>query len=151
MNLLRFLLILLLVPAAACSPNSLDGSIGDFLALDFDRVKLKKQDNFLVAEYIRDTLRGAEKVCKISVDTSSLDLPDGGSYQIEEDAFESNVEIQRTTFELDGFPEIDMGRLRFDYIDFKDGGSVDADFLVVFVDSHTLRGLFAGVLEDVSF
>jgi hypothetical protein len=151
MKPLRLFLVLLLGSAAACSPNSLDGSIGDFISLDFDRVVLKKQETFLVAEYLKDTLRGTEKVCKLSVDTADLDLPDGGSYRIDEDAFFSHVELQRTTFELDSFPAIDKGRVSFGYIDFEDGGGVDADFLVVFVDSHTLRGIFAGDIEEMSY
>lgn len=133
--------------AGGCTANSLEGSIGDTLSLGFDRVKLKKQDAFLVTEYLRDTLRGTEKICKLSVDTEGLDL--GGGPSIEGEEFFDRVELQRTTFDYDAFPPVQKGLLRFDHIDFRDGGSAEADFLIVFEDSHTLQGVFIGSIEEL--
>lgn len=133
--------------AGGCASNSLEGSIGDTLSLDFDRVELRKQDAFLVAVYLRDSLRGTEKVCKLSVDTEGLEL--GGGPVIEGEEFLDRVGLQRVTFEHDAYPTVQKGRLRFDHIDFRDGGSAEADFLIVFEDSRTLQGVFIGSIEEL--
>jgi hypothetical protein len=140
--------LVLVVAATGCSTSSLDGSIGDTMSLKFDRVKIKKQDVFLVTEYLRDTIRGTEKVCKLSLDTGGMDL-DAGAPNLKAEEFLARVNLQRVTFDQDEFPEMEKGRLRFDHFDFRDGGSVEGDFLIVFVDSTTLQGLFIGSVDEL--
>ncbi len=147
--LLGLILLAALLQTGACANNSLEGSIADALSLHFDRVRITKQEEFLVTEYLRDSLRGTERVCRLSLDTQGLDLPNGGSYAVEDDLFLASVELQRTTFENDRFPDTEHGHLRFDSLRFRDGGSAEGEFLFVFADSNTLRGSFASDIVEL--
>jgi len=149
MKNLFFLPIVILLASGGCSHDSLEGSIGDRLSLDFDYLQIRKQQLFLIIEYIKESNRGVEKICKLTVDTQGLELPDGGSLDLEDDVFLSHIELQRTTFENDSFPQVKDGYIHFSHIDFRDNGKAEGKFLCIFVDSLTLRGEFTGNIEEI--
>jgi hypothetical protein len=146
--LLRRLLTMVLLATSACGPaNGLEGSIGETRPLDFDFVEIKKQDAFLLVEYVRSSTSATEKVCKLVVDTEGLDLPKGGSFDLTGDRFLEHVELQRATVANDLFPPKKSGDLEFHDIDFRGGGKADGEFRITFENEGSLSGWFSGIID----
>ncbi len=144
---MRLALLVLTALAACGGGNSLEGSIEESFALDFDRVRIRKQDQALLVEYLHDVAKGTEKVCQVVVDTSGLEL--GDDTTIEGSVFHNRVEVNRVASGGD-FPEVEDGELHFDTYQFEDGGEMQGDFDVVFVGGRTLHGEFEGEVEEVN-
>ena len=143
-RLLVALLPALLLTTACGSGDTLDGSIGDTFSLDFDSVDIKKQDEYLLVEY----RKGADRVCKVLVDTTDLGLKDGSKVSGED--FLDSVQISRVDASGQNFPDVDSGELELDDYEFKKGGKVSGEFSVVFENGRTLDGEFSGDVEEVA-
>jgi len=139
-------LLVWLFCALGCSSSYLEGSIGDDLSLNFDYIRIRSQDFFMAVEFIRESVRGSEKVCKLVVDTEELDLESSG-YAVENEQFLQHVELSRTTYENDVFPEVKNGSLNFENFGMNGNDDVGGGFLVLFKDNRTLRGAFYGSVE----
>lgn len=145
----RQLIVVLLLSLSACSEaNKLHGSIGDILSLDFTRVEVRKQDQSLIIEYLRDERDQTEKVCKLTVDMRTL--PTTGSFELTESGFKTGVELSRATFVPSSFPPIDSGILRITAIEFRNGGEVEGDFDVRFTDERSLLGKFSATMRETA-
>jgi len=133
---------LLLVGLAACggAPNTLEGSVGESYSLDFSRVEIRKQDDFLLIEYLQDITGGTNKVCKIVVDTRGLTIKKDST--ISGDLFLQVVEVSRVAAEGGDFPAVKSGKIHFDDFEFHDGGHIQGNFEVVFETNRTLSGNF---------
>ncbi len=121
-------------------PNSLEGSIGESFPLDFDRVRVRKQDEHLLIEYLKDLGGTTHKMLKIVIDTDDLNLGDGT--EITDEAFLEHVVIQRHAAEGGDFPEVKSGAIRFRELGFDAGDRVDGDFDALLVNGRTLNGNF---------
>ena len=66
--------VLAMASVTACGEddNLLEGSISEQFSLDFDRVRIRKQDFDLIIEYLKDITGGTDKVCKVVVDESVI-------------------------------------------------------------------------------
>ena len=98
--------------------NRLYGSVSEVYPLDFDKVGVSLQGNFLVIEYTKaSTATSAGKVAKLSVLTDGLMVKPGQAIDLTEmvgtasrgtlqRVLESTVELtmMRGTLTLDGFP-----------------------------------------------
>lgn len=141
---------LLVLLSSACSYNALEGSIDRELSLDFSQVRVRKQDQNMLIEYLRESREGSEKVCKVVIDMEGLELPAGGAYDLGEDIFLDHVSLQRSTFEGDEqFPPMEKGSLHFEIIDFRDGGQAKGNFEILFEKSRSLKGWFEGYIEEL--
>lgn len=138
----RTLLTLCLAWSAACGSggNSLEGSIGESYPLVFDRVEIRKQDDFLLIEYVKDLAGGTNKVCKIVVDTRDLDIDDDST--LRGDLFLRVVQVTRVAAQGGDFPVVQNGKIHFDRFEFRSGGHIQGDFEVVFETERTLSGSF---------
>ena len=134
---------------AGCTPSyGLEGSIDEVLSLKYNQTRIRKQEPHLLIEYLLASAQGTEKICKIVVNTADLSLPEGGDFDLSDDAFLEHVELQRTTFANDSFPAIRQGEIRFDDIEFSTGKRAAGEFNITFEDFSTLRGWFAGDIDD---
>ncbi|MFC1609446.1 hypothetical protein ACFL6C_00675 [Myxococcota bacterium] len=139
------LLALIVVPA--CGPaHGLGGSIGESLSLEFNEVRIRKQEGFLITEYLMVSSQGTEKICKIILDTVGLDTDD--SLVVKGEAFLQRVDLQRATLGNDNFPPKRSGELRLDDLDFRRGGRAEGDVLATFEDNQSLNAWFGGDIED---
>lgn len=145
----RWLCVLALGMLAACQYNALEGSIDSELGLDFTSLQLRKQDHFLLIEYLRESKQGTEKVCKVVIETNHLDLPASGTFDLSEDLFLDHVELQRSTFSGDTYPDIDRGTIHFEPIEFKHGGTAHGSFEIFFVNTRRLQGWFDGTIKEI--
>lgn len=143
------LLALALGASTACQYNALEGSIDSDLSIDFSSVKLLKQDHYLLIEYLRESKQGTEKVLKVVVETNHLALPDSGSFDLQEQLFLDHVELQRSTFVGDTFPDLDRGSLHFEPIEFRHAGYAHGNFDFFFVNTRRLKGWFDGTIEEI--
>lgn len=134
---------------SACPYNQLEGSIDGTLALDFTEVRIRKQDDDLLLEYLRESERGSEKVCKVVIDTAGLELPAEGASEIVDEDFLSRVNLHRSTFDNDAFPPMVSGKIHFDELGFKDDGKARGNFEILFEASRSLRGWFDGFIEEI--
>jgi len=149
-RLVQLAVPLFLLTSAACPYSHLEGSIDSDLSLDFNQLRLRKQEANLLIEYLRETRDGSEKVCKVVVDTEGLELPAGGSFDLGEELFLDHVTLQRSTFEGDEqFPAMEKGSMPFEEIDFRDDGFVKGSFEILFEGSRSLKGWFEGYLEEL--
>jgi hypothetical protein len=134
---------------AACPYSALEGSIDSDLSLAFTSSQLRKQDDYLLIEYLRESKAGTEKVCKVVVETRDLDLPGSGPFDLAEQRFLDHVELQRSTFDGDTFPAIDRGTLHFESIEFRHGGYARGSFDIFFVNTRRLEGWFDGIIKEI--
>ncbi|MBN2358549.1 MAG: hypothetical protein JXR83_03790 [Deltaproteobacteria bacterium] len=141
--------LLLMGLPAACQYNALEGSIDSELGLDFTGLQLRKQDDYLLIEYLRESQRGTEKVCKVVVQTRHLELPASGAFDLDGQRFLDHFELQRSTFVGDTFPAIDRGNLHFEAIEFRHAGYARGSFEVFFVNTRRLKGWFDGTIKEI--
>lgn len=146
-HLVRTLCFLLAVLATACGDpaNTLTGSISELLALEFDSVRIRKQGDTLLIEY----LEGEQSViCKVALDTSGLPLRDGAI--INGDLFLQRVVIQRAAETSTEFPPVTGGQIKFERYQFQNGGTMDGEFDALFNNGRTLFGTFEETVREVS-
>mgnify|MGYP006270848541 CR=1 FL=1 len=143
-------LLLALGLAGGCgtNPNTLDGSIGESFALGFDRVRIRKQSNTLLIEYLNGVASGFEKPCKIVLDIEDLTL--GDDAVVDGEAFLQRVTIDRITATGGPFPDLERGSVEFREVALDAGGRVDGEFEAIFVNGRTISGKFDGNVELVS-
>ncbi len=133
----------------ACGADvSLDGSISASYPLDFDQLLLRKQETYLLIEYLKAAVDGQEKICKVIVDTNGVALGKGSELKGLE--FASHVWVQRVALKGGDFPAIDHGELQLDEIHFTADGKARGSFSVVFDGGRDLHGHFAGALVEVA-
>jgi hypothetical protein len=61
------------VLTACGGANSLDGSVGELVSLDFSRTRLTKQEAVLTIDYIRDTGGDLEELTlRLTIDTTGM-------------------------------------------------------------------------------
>ncbi|OGQ78930.1 MAG: hypothetical protein A2289_04075 [Deltaproteobacteria bacterium RIFOXYA12_FULL_58_15] len=129
-------LTLLALPATVAmgcgkADNDLWGSIDESFPLNFDRVEIFKQNLALRIEYIKEIQGGEDKVCKVVVNTGNVKIKNGTS--LEEKRFaDFTVTFERVAATGGNFPAISGGTIQFDTFEFKEGGTIDGDFSVVF-------------------
>jgi hypothetical protein len=132
----------------ACGPgNSLGGSASESYDLTFDDVRIRKQGDHVIVEYLQSLEVGANKACKVVADLKGLRVKGGLSMRREE--FLGRVTVSRVAATGGDFPESKSGSIRFGALRFRDGGSVDGRFDAVFVTGRTLHGEFAGHFDEV--
>lgn len=127
--------------------NELSGSISESFSLDFDSVRIRKQNTTLLIEYLKKLGGSTAKVCKVVVDAESLPLKDNA--RISGDLFLERVSIQREAQTASDFPDVQGGKIKFDKISFKDGGECEGEFDAVFVNGRTIIGSFVGKIDEV--
>lgn len=132
---------------AACGDgNSLEGSISESFSLEFDKVRIRKQNLALVVEYLHDIPGGTEKTCQVVLDTDGLNVGDNST--VKGSIFKERVQINRVGSGGD-FPPIQEGQIYFDTFRFKDKGKVKGEFDAVLEGGRTLRGDFEGKVEEI--
>jgi hypothetical protein len=144
---MRLAAMLAVAALAACGGgNELSGSIEESFSLEFDRVRIRKQDQALLIEYLREVSGGTEKVCQVVVDTDGLSLASDST--IKGGTFLSRVQVNRVA-SGGTFPPVDEGQIDFDTYEFEDGGEMQGEFDVVFDGGRTLHGGFEGDVKEV--
>ncbi len=146
----RLLLLLALAPgAAACTEKvaKLHGSIGELYPLDFNEVRLRKQETDLVIDYLREVDRTVEKPCRLVVETAELNL--SPPVEVTGANFAASVHLGRVMVNGETFPAIDQGELELRAFDFRGGGKVDGEFFVMFAGGRDLYGTFSGEVQEV--
>lgn len=149
-NRWRFAGLVMLFHAAAATgcgdaTNTLGGSIGEELSLDFDEVRIYEQDIWLIIDYTKRLSPGGNAVtCRLVVDIGAIDLRPG--LQLEGKEFTEHVTLIRLV-ESEAFPDIAGGQLVFDSADVRPGGTVAGGFEITFVDSRALRGEFEASVD----
>ncbi|MEK7703596.1 MAG: hypothetical protein AAB426_01445 [Myxococcota bacterium] len=138
----RIMLASLAMTAVACGgpASSLEGSIGESYPLAFDRVEIRRQDDFLLIEYLKDIAGGTNKICKIVVDTRDLNIK--GDSNIRGPLFLDVVQVTRVAAQGGDFPAVKSGKIHFDTFQFRANGHIEGDFEVVFETDRTLSGNF---------
>ncbi len=121
--------------------DDLTGSVSELVPLEFDRVTVRLQDDWVIITYLRDLPDGTEKVCKLVVDTGGLPA---GAQQLEGARFLKRVTLHRSTFAEDSFPIMASGELNFRDFELKEGGEIGGDFIILFETGHDLLGSFSG-------
>lgn len=143
--------VLALSMVAGCynPPNSLEGSIDQSFSLEFDSVKIRKQDKDLLIEYIKELAGGGtNKVCKLIINTEDMPLADDTN--ITGETFLDRVRIKRVANTGGDFPPASGGEVRFDSYDFQAGGYIGGEFDAVFDNGHSLLGKFEGSVQIVN-
>jgi len=125
--------------------SSLDGSVGDSVALDFDRVRIRSQGSTLLIEYLRDIAGGSDKVCKMTVVTDDLGV--AADTYLEDDTFLERVSLSRVVASADQFPGVSGGSLHFVDFGLDPAGAISGEFHALFDNGRTLTGAFSGELE----
>jgi len=138
---------LLVACGTSVGDNSLVGSIEDRLTLDFDRVAIYKQGDYLSVEYLRETITFPEKPCKVVIDTRDLGLQ--GNTTVRGDVFMERFVLARITADDSGFPEHVGGSFHVASFDFQDGGFVTGEVDALFDSGETLLGGFSGVVIEI--
>jgi hypothetical protein len=140
--------VVLAMLAASCGDaNELTGSISQQLPLDFDKVRIRKQQTDLLIEYVKGKGASQETVCRVVLDTDNLPLQNGAI--IKDELFLQRVKLQRAAEGNAEFPDLTGGQLKFEIWEFRQGGTIKGEFSVVFVNGHTLFGTFEDKVEEV--
>jgi hypothetical protein len=113
--------------------------------LTFHKQRLRKQGQFLVAEYIRMSAEAVETVCKLAVDVNAL--PE--DRRLDTAGFLESVTLTRATLKNSSFPEIVSASLDLAMLEFEHDGVVDGVFHVQFDNHDTLNGTFYGNLVEI--
>jgi hypothetical protein len=144
------LLIGVAAGVAGCgnAANDLWGSVGEEYTLEFDSVAILKQGDALRIEYTKAAANGIDKVLKLTLMTTGLDLHAGSDLRGE--TFLSAVTVERLVTEGGNFPTVSAGQLHFQSFDFIEGGSVTGDFTILFDNGRTLFGTFDGRVKTMS-
>jgi hypothetical protein len=143
------LLAALATLSTACGPaNELGGSIGESFALDFDKVRIRKQDTALLIEYLKFVGAATSKVCKVVIETDGLGLK--ADKEIKGEKFLTHVFIQREAQTGYEFPDLAKGSIQFGDYGFKDGATVNGEFYAKFVNGRGIEGRFDGKVQEVS-
>ncbi len=147
----RLLAVLAVVGLVGCGgfENRLEGSISSSFSLDFDSVKVRKQDVSLIVEYIKQSGATTTKVAKMVLDTENL-RGLGKDSKVDGQLFKDRVVVQREAPSGGDYPEVQSGELEFGDFEFKAGGKVSGSFNVGFVNGRTLYGEFSGKVEEVA-
>ena len=143
----RLAALLLLVPASCGADNELTGSISQQLPIEFDSVRIRKQQLDLLVEYLKGSGKSQESVCRVVLDTDNLPLQNGAI--IKDQLFLERVKLQRSAQGNAQFPDLNGGQLKFTTWEFSKGGLIKGEFSVVFVNGHTLFGSFEDKVEEV--
>ncbi len=133
----------------ACGEQTsvLRGSIGEIFPLGFDKVKAIKQEDILRIEYLDEVDIGANKVCKLIVNTAGLSI--GDNTMITGSLFFDRVGLERVYLDPVPFPEIEAGAIFFDALEFEHDGAVRGYFDVRFVTSHSIGGYFDATIHEI--
>lgn len=141
---------------AACGPgNTVEGSIGEVFDLDFDYSRIRKQDQVLVVEYIKNIAGGENKVLKIVLEGHRLVAQPGGltpltdNLVVEDEMFQQAVTLSRVTPTGSDFPPVAEGVLAFAKLNFVGGGEVSGQLAVAFENGRTLSATFSGKIEEI--
>jgi hypothetical protein len=139
---------------AACGGigNSLSGSIGESYSLSFDYAQIRKQDQVLIIEYLRNQAGGVIKVCKIVVDTDGLGLDPGAILKCQGHdctLFLARVQVSRVASTGGDFPPLQSGQIQFQDFNFVDKGKVSGELDVLFTNGRTLHANFENHVELV--
>lgn len=142
--------------SAACDPgNKLEGSINEVYDLDFDFIRVRKQSETLLIEYIKEITGGENKALKIVLeghallDENQVPIPLVGGLTVEGEDFHRTVTISRVTPTGSDFPPVENGILRFGRLIFEDGGEVHGSFDIAFENGRTMSGTFVGRIEEI--
>lgn len=151
MPLSRVLSALAVLTLVGCGgfENRLEGSISSSFSLDFDSVKVRKQDVSLIVEYIKQSGATTTKVAKMVLDTENL-RGLGKDSKIDGQLFKDRIVVQREAPSGGDFPEVQSGELEFGDFEFRAGGKTSGSFNVGFVNGRTLYGEFSGEVEEVA-
>ncbi len=147
--------VFLAVLAGCGGGNELSGSIGESFELDFDLVRVRKQNETLIIEYIKLVSGGENKALKLVVEGNDLLTVDGSlidmtsGLAIDDELFAKAVSIDRVASTGADFPDIEDGRMYFSALEFQAAGRVEGDFDIVFDNGRTLAGSFMGELTVV--
>jgi hypothetical protein len=149
MRIVPFALVLTLLCSQACAEqnNKLFGSIGELYPLDFNEVRVRKQQTDLVLDYINEVDRTVEKPCRLVIETAELDIKP--NVQIADELFTPSVHLSRVMVAGESFPDIQRGELEFETYEFKGGGRVDGQFFINFVNGRDLYGTFGADVVEV--
>ena len=147
---------LLLGAMPACSGgNSLSGSISESFDLSFDEVRIRKQDEVLLIEYIKLLHNGTAKPVKVVlegrllVDHAGQRIPLVDGLFVDNDHFAKAVTVSRIVTTGANFPSIEYGEMGFGDLNFNSLGVVSGHFDVIFNGGRTLTGTFYGALQEV--
>ncbi len=136
--------------AVACGdPNNISGSIDEAYPMVFDQVKIRKQDNSLRIEYIRDVSGTSSKVLAIVVDdVERAELKRDA--ELSGDSFREYVTLYRVASTGGRLPPVEDGSLGTKRFKFQAGGRVKGRMEALFENGRTLEANFDGAVEEVS-
>ncbi len=142
---MRALLVFSSLFLAACGGMTLDGSVNAQAPLEFNDVVLRKQSQVFLLQYHQRTGEAAQIVLKLAVDIEGLPP----SKALKDEAFLEHVSVSRVMHDGTRFPSIRHGTLVFERLKFEHRGPANGYFAILFSDSTTVNGTFAGTLTEV--
>ena len=132
---------LTLATGACGSDNAMGGSIGESFALDFDEVRIRKQNDALIVEYVRFIGSGENKNAKIVADLEGLDQ--SRRIKLRGEDFLDRFGIDRVVASRERFPDVMAGKMSISG-GFDTSKTLGGSWDCVFVNGRTLHGSFRG-------
>jgi hypothetical protein len=146
----RSILLSLVALSASCTAqrdNKLMGSIAELYPLDFTQVRIRGQLTDLIVDYLKEKAGAVEKPCRLVVETAELEIRP--NVAIADPEFSASVHVSRVMVGGEPFPDIQRGELTLKTYEFKNGGRIDGEFFVEFVNGRGLNGVFGGEMQKV--